>query len=1579
MKKLKWNRKLSILVLIMFVTVSFASFNTNLFIDGKGYVRVDKDIRITNIRLLESEYNGYENTSSEYTNRTISTDVSLPRQASSVTYEVTVSNVSDKRYKITDIIEESYDNRNVKYELIDASIGNIVEPHTEKTFKVKFTNNVTVVEEDDVYQTLTYTFDYTGGEQEFIVPYDGTYTLEVWGAQGGNNGGLGGYSIGKIQLKKGKSLFINVGGAGIKGCDQTLGNDVFVNGGYNGGGSTYTWKDNKCAGSGGGATHISYKKGLLSSLENRIESILIVAGGGGGQGISGYGTAGSGGGYIGNSGTATDSWYGTGGTQEQGGKDKNSSAALVHSGFGQGTSLRYGNGSGGGGGYYGGGAGYGAGGFSGGGSGYIGNTLLYDKAMYCYKCAESSEDNTKTITTNDNSTTPETNKAKKGNGYAKITLTRKIEDGSEYDFDYTGGEQTFTVPYSGLYKLETWGAQGGSDRSGTSGGYGGYSTGQIELIKNTNLYLYNGGKGTAAGAANTTSLGGYNGGGNASSKSAADTSNWGAGGGASHIAFEQGLLSTYSDTSKLSNLLIVAGAGGGAGNYGNNSNNGGSGGGYIGSSGIGEGFGTGGTQVSGGIGDTKEKPTDDGKIGLGGNFDKTEWGAGGGSGFYGGGVGYRHGGSAGGGSGYIANENLKNKIMYCYNCEESNDINTKTVSTQSHSKMPKQNIAKEGNGFSRVTLLKRTINQTKLTLDFTFEEYLNGNEYTFGYTGDEQIFIVPKTGVYRLETWGAQGGYQYIPGGDLSLKDEYSSAFSGGYSSGLIKLNKSEKLYINVGGAGENNDYSDGGSATGAAGGYNGGGAGGNSNNRENFPGGSGGGGATHIAMKTGLLSELSDSLDSILIVSGGSGGYSLYQEYLTSAGAGGGFEGNSSSGSIQQSHSFTVLGGTQTQGYAFGLGQTAIGSDTENVISFAQSGRNGGGGGFYGGYAQQGVESYTACQPGGGGSGYIANSYLYDKHMTCYNCQTSDDESTKTISNTCSDSNPTADCSKQGDGFAKITLVETIPEYTFDYTGESQEFVAPYNGLYKVELWGASGGSGSADGKNYKYPGGNGAYTSGKIILSKNQKLYLYVGKEGAKHACDSEELSPPSFNGGGAGGFDAATNNTSDGGGSGGGATDIRLTSGQWNNFDGLKSRIMVAAGGGGGSWPTYSLESGQNASGLYVKGLKIKSHNSVVSITDGTQFSGYKFGVGKDGEPDAPNAAIGGDGGGYWTGVYDATMRNGIGGTSYISGHQGCVSISESSIEDNISFVNDSNGVSCGSDTSLGYNASGYNTDSLCSNHYSDMEFYDTSMIDGAGHPWTASGSSSQVVEIPSHDGRTTMVGNTGNGYAKITLLQKSTDVVRDNLLLYLDAKNPGNTEGIWEDKSGNGFNGTIIDGNFNQNALKLNSSTSGVFMGDQLIDLFKDNFTLEVYLNSTDTDSRGIVMGNHPRDGGHSMSIERGSSGGLDYKEKGRFYFNESNPNYVTTVNYIKNGKQQLFFIFDKDNNKVIFGKNGQVVEEYSNSAFEDDFDFNNSYLFRDKREGVTTYKCEAYSVRLYNRAVSLNELKSNFIYDKIYYK
>ena len=94
--------------------------------------------------------------------------------------------------------------------------------------------------------------------------------------------------------------------------------------------------------------------------------------------------------------------------------------------------------------------------------------------------------------------------------------------GTEYEFDYTGSEQTFQVSCSGTYTLETWGAQGGSSSYNTNsnnGGYGGYTKADINLATGERLYISVGGKGQSIiytpseGTVSVDDGTGYNGGG----------------------------------------------------------------------------------------------------------------------------------------------------------------------------------------------------------------------------------------------------------------------------------------------------------------------------------------------------------------------------------------------------------------------------------------------------------------------------------------------------------------------------------------------------------------------------------------------------------------------------------------------------------------------------------------------------------------------------------------------------------------------------------------------------------------------------------------------------------------------------------------------------------------------------------------------------------------------------------------------------------------------------------------------------------------------------------------------------------
>ena len=282
------------------------------------------------------------------------------------------------------------------------------------------------------------------------------------------------------------------------------------------------------------------------------------------------------------------------------------------------------------------------------------------------------------------------------------------------DFDYVGREQEFIVPVNDDYKLETWGAQGASDSSEYHGGYGAYAVGTISLTKNMTEYVYVGGKGQNLNNGKDKGIAyGYpNGGAIRSSGDDANNITYSSGGGSTHISIAK---QTVNNLLKNEILILSSGGGGTCTWWSYVQDNAGSGGGIVGSSTV-RNFAnvnpTGGTQTSGGTG--------------GGNLDgnlATKWlngifgvgggttingsanvSGGGGGGLYGGGASW--GGSGAGGSSYIGNSLLTNKSMYCYNCEESADESTKTISTTNVSEDAIREYAKEGNGYARITLIK---------------------------------------------------------------------------------------------------------------------------------------------------------------------------------------------------------------------------------------------------------------------------------------------------------------------------------------------------------------------------------------------------------------------------------------------------------------------------------------------------------------------------------------------------------------------------------------------------------------------------------------------------------------------------------------------------------------------------------------------------------------------------------------------------------------------------------------------------------------------------------------------------------
>ncbi len=1254
-------------------------------------------------------------------------------------------------------------------------------------------------------------FNYTGDYQTFVAPKTGVYKLETWGAQGGhrgsNNGGKGGYTSGTIYLTRGDILYVYVGGNGTTNKGYN-GGGLLPDLNIYGGGATDirltsgAWdseeglKTRLIVSGGGGSVGSTGNSGGAGGLSGVTASSGYGSGGGGatiaaaGLYRASFGKGGNGlhasGGY---SGAGGGGFFGGGGANPDGSGDDDK-------GGGGGSSFAYNAQSksnyssmnidek-----YYMNSISYSTGTNAGDGKAKI--TLLemngitdvqinngdvpvnfsYDRYDYDFTVNNDTKQIKFDITTEDGYTLSQSNKVTDMTNVLSVTNTVTLTDnttglvqvytfkvkkhnyylnaggGTSYYYDYTGDYQTFYAYKSGVYKLETWGAQGG-DRGASNGGKGGYTSGEIYLNKGEILYIYVGGNGN--------NHNGYNGGGYIPETCYSDATCVRpvkvTGGGATDIRLVPG---TWDNTDGLNSRIMVAGGGGSVGAYGNAGGAGGLTGGST------SGCGSGGVGAS--ITAAGSYRASFGKGGNGLNASGGYAGSGGG-GFFGGGGANPDGSGdddrgGGGGSSFAWSNTTKTSVPSSYNVSEKYFINAATYTSGSNS----------GDGKAKITLIKSNgitdikINRGNIPIDFNYEVhdyYLNVDNdmtnvrfnvateegytvnqtnkivdmtnilsftntitltdnttgvvttynvtirkqnshleegstasYGYSYTGNYEKFYVPATGIYSLETWGAQGSDRGAKNGG-----------KGGYSYAEMYLSKGEVLYVHVGGSGNTTNIN------GTGKGYNGGGQ------VSGYYGSGGvwiqtslgyGGGASDIRYG-------GDSLYNRVIVAGGGGSVGASGN---AGGAGGGLTGENAIGG----YGAVGTGGTQTSG---GTGQNA-GSFGQGGNSYGANGGYGGagGGGWYGG-GGSGVDSGgDDDRSGAGGSGfiwsessasnvpsgylvtdksYLSNGLLYSGNQT-FKSPTGANETGHTgdgfvritpklingvSSVTINDGDIPVDFDYSvydydlsvldsvdyinvsfilNEGYSKVeshkgayyfkdgekkyvyavdvtnNITGLTVTYTFtfhkqsDYLLDDGNYGYKYTGSWQKFIAPATGiytleAWGAQGGHRGNNNGGKGGYSTGQIFLNRGQILYVYVGGDGNNHK---------GYNGGG---LLPGANIY------GGGASDIRSGGYALNN------RILVAGGGG-------SVGSSSNAGG-YGGGLTGGSGNGSFGTlgTGGTQtkagtgnISG-SFGQGGNGV--YANSGFGGAGGGGWYGGGGSGVdgggdddRSGAGGSGFI----------------------------------------------------------------------------------------------------------------------------------------------------------------------------------------------------------------------------------------------------------------------------------------------------------------------------------------
>lgn len=519
-----------------------------------------------------------------------------------------------------------------------------------------------------------------------------------------------------------------------------------------------------------------------------------------------------------------------------------------------------------------------------------------------------------------------------------------------------------------------------------------------------------------------------------------------------------------------------------------------------------------------------------------------------------------------------------------------------------------------------------------------------GDILNFDYTGAVQSITLPK-GTYKLECWGAQGGYSSSNSGI-----EVGMGGKGGYSAGTITLNQKTPIYIYAGGVGSISGNGK------ADGGFPNGGSSWASNTSE---GAGGGGGSSDIRIGT-------DSLHSRVIVAGGGGGGGEDNE---TGGYGGGETGGTSGSGAPGSQ-------TAPSGY-FGIG------------GHTSYDGGGGGGGWYGACPAGGQTTPATSNSGSdtsgspGGSGYVYTSSTASNYPSgCLLNSSYYLSDAKTIAGNTSFTSPTgsSETGHSGNGYCRITVIEckSTALYTrinnsmkkatafyfklnnnkmygvgsansngavmnFDYTGSVQTATLT-PGRYKLECWGAEGGIGNGG------TGGLGGYSKGELLVTQNLTLYMYIGSKGYS------KVETVVFNGGGL--AEASSNYNS---GSGGGATDISLKKDSWDSTNHFYSRLIVAGGGGGGAGASGSGYNGAYGGGEVGGGVSI-SHSAHDTVSGGTQttagmssatntgLTGGSFGKGGTYQGGG-NESGGGGGSGWYGGGAGSYGTAGAGGSGYV----------------------------------------------------------------------------------------------------------------------------------------------------------------------------------------------------------------------------------------------------------------------------------------------------------------------------------------
>ena len=855
-----------------------------------------------------------------------------------------------------------------------------------------------------------------------------------------------------------------------------------------------------------------------------------------------------------------------------------------------------------------------------------------------------------------------------------FNITREDREENATSFDYKDSPQTYTVPKSGYYKLEVWGASGGDYNTKYLGGKGGYSKGIVYLTEGQLLYVYTGGVGTAGTGVRT---GGYNGGGNSSGRNVVIGGKrlvTATGGGATDIRLVGG---TWNNSDSLLSRIIVAGGGGSGASNNTYFGSGGAGGGISGLNGTSTGNsygykpGGGGSQNAGGTsvactdtsGAALNKPGTFGQGGHASTYAGSCMAGAGGGGWYGGGAGQTGGAAGGGGSGFVLTNTSVANVPANYSPDSSfymiNDLTldgSESIPTHDGNETMIGNL---GNGYAKITFVSENNPNGEIiniitsagTLTPNFDK--NIKSYTLNLDSEDDFITISAesdnfdskilgTGEYEIKAGETNINISLIsPSGEVSVYQILVKREASGddtlqsikVNGGSVKDFDPEVLEYTV-----NVPY--------------------NVKYIELEP----------VKGKIGQTLTFEENIEltndetdvTTFVVSEDKLANKLYTIHIK----------REQTTFLKELRIFSSIvnidfSPTKTE---YDL-EIPAGMYSLNMEAIP--------------YSDKAVAKI------------FGNGYIEDGPITILVTNEGIPDTTYTLN------------------IIRKKVDKTIYEYP--YTGSYQEFIVPVSGRYLLETWGAEGGS-----FNATYKGGKGAYAKGVLILEQGQVLYIFVGGRGTAGI----GLTEGGYNGGG-----DSSGRTVQLTPSGGGATDIRIkinNTGDWNDPNSLLSRFLVAAGGGSGAWNGSSGGSG-GVGGALTGGNGTSNYNSSLAGKGATQTAGGAANICRSGAVSSYNQP-GSFGQGGNASKVTIDCLGGGGGSGWYGGGSG-----------------HSSGAGAGGGSSFAYTKANQNDTPSGYLVTDKFQMIDTELI--AGNK-----------ALPTHDGKSKVVGNSGDGFAKITLLSE-----------------------------------------------------------------------------------------------------------------------------------------------------------------------------------------------------------------------------